>query len=121
MALEIRDHASQTGEPKHVGATPVTVLPMRSCDAATLNVHGCRTTPTAAQPEQRIGGTSKWGRVTDKLRGLRPDQVSWTQLDDARYGAPLAEELAAALWFKCARDQAGTWVVGPLPLSVKPP
>src|SRR5215471_21305888 len=41
-ALEIADQASETAEPK--GATPETVPSTRSCDAATLNVHGCLTT-----------------------------------------------------------------------------
>src|SRR5262245_31360036 len=76
MALEIADQASETAEPK--GATPVTVPSTRSCDAATLNVHGCRTT------SDRLSGSASashaWdleaggGRVIDKLRGLRPDQ-----------------------------------------------
>jgi hypothetical protein len=43
MAREIPDQASETAESKRVGATPVTVPSTRSCDAATLNVHGCRT------------------------------------------------------------------------------
>src|SRR5262245_8040801 len=76
MALEIADQASETAEPK--GATPVTVPSTRSCDAATLNVHGCRTTSDSGSAsashawDHEAGG----GRVIDKLRGLRPDQGS---------------------------------------------
>src|SRR5262249_25504942 len=74
---------SRTTRPKGLSQNaleqpPVTVPPMRSCDAATLNVHGCRTT------SDRLSGSASashgWdfeaggGRVIDKLRGLRPDQ-----------------------------------------------
>jgi hypothetical protein len=54
--------------------------PMRCCDAATLNVHGCRTTSDSGSASAAHGWDFEagGGRVIDKLRGPRPGQVSWS-------------------------------------------